>query len=167
MSTGADVRSLAQLKNLRERCMHSRVQTLKEAEGLQAELNKLSRWLVDEAAPYWQNQFVLSERRLNECRDALTRCQATVRADEKRPCSDERKRLEIAMTRRTLCEEKLRAVRDAGLVWQAQVVKLRGRLQHVGDMAEGHLMVTLYKLDEIIATLETYAQIQSPPKQAE
>jgi len=54
MNLGADVRSLDQLHSLRERCTLSRMQTLKEAEGLQAELAKLTQWLEDEVATYWQ-----------------------------------------------------------------------------------------------------------------
>ncbi len=68
------------------------------------------------------------------------RCQATVRADEKRPCTDERKRVEKAVQRRQLCDTKLRAVREACVLWQKEVVKLRGRLQHVADMADADLM---------------------------
>jgi hypothetical protein len=163
MSTNAEVRSLAQLQNLRERCGLTRAQTLKEAEILQSELHKLSRWLTDEAARYWDYERAQAERWLKECQAALTRCQATVRADEQRPCTDERKRLELAVQRRTLCEAKARAVREAQLVWQQQLAKLRGRLQATVDMAESDLAVTLQQLSTLIATLETYAQIRTTP----
>ncbi|MGN6137075.1 MAG: hypothetical protein ACTHOU_21540 [Aureliella sp.] len=163
MSTNAEVRSLAQLQNLRERCGLTRAQALKEAEILQSELHKLSRWLTDEAARYWDHERAQAERWLKECQAALTRCQATVRADEQRPCTDERKRLELAVQRRTLCEAKARAVREAQLVWQQQLAKLRGRLQATVDMAESDLAVTLQQLSTLIATLETYAQIRTTP----
>jgi hypothetical protein len=159
MNIGADVRSLSQLHLLRDRIARSRVETLKETESLQAELSKLTRWLEDEATAYWQQQLTQSERALSECREALMRCQATVRVDEQRPCTDERKRLERAIARKALCDSKLRAAHQAKVVWQKQVVKLRGRLQHTADLAEGNLMVTLQKLDAIITTLQTYAQV--------
>lgn len=161
MSDSAEVRSLAQLQNLRERIAHCRAQTVKEAEATGSELIKLTRWLEDEAMRYWQQQFTESERWLSECREALMRCQATVRADEKRPCTDERKRVEKALARRNLCEAKLRATREAILQWQRQVVKVRGRLQSTSDMAEADLMVSLNHLDKIIATLEAYANLRS------
>ena len=163
MSTGADVRSLAQLQHLRERCTLCRVQALKEAEALVAELQRLTRWLDAEAAPYWEQQGVLAARQLKECQEALLRCQATVRADEKRPCTDERKRLERAAARRALCEQRIRLLRDARNAWQKQVVKLRGRLQATADLAENQLLATIHKLDTIIATLAAYAQVQSSP----
>jgi hypothetical protein len=166
MSAGAEVRSLAQLQNLRERCALTRAQTLREAEVLLAELHKLTRWLDDEAARYWEEQRAAAERWMRECQEALMRCQATVRADEKRPCTDERKRLDRATQRRALCEAKMRAVREARLVWQRQVVKLRGRLQATADMAESQLLVTIHKLNDIIATLEAYAQIRAAPNPA-
>ena len=102
MSGRAEVRSLAQLQNLRERCANSRTQTLQQIESLRGELQKLTRWLDDEATVYWQREMTIAERRWNECREALMRCQATVRADEQRPCTDERKRLERATQRREL-----------------------------------------------------------------
>ncbi len=161
MSDSAEVRSLAQLQTLRERIANCRAQTVKETEAAGAEISKLTRWLTDEAAGYWRQQHAQSERWLNECREALMRCQATVRADEKRSCTDERKRVEQALARRNLCEAKMRAVRDAILEWQRQVVKLRGRLQNTADMADADMMVTLNHLDKIIATLEAYTKLRS------
>lgn len=161
MSESAEVRSLAQLQCLRERIANCRAQTLKEAEAAGSEIIKLSRWLEDEATGYWQQQLTESERWLNECREALMRCQATVRADEKRPCTDERKRVDKALARRNLCEAKLRASREAIIQWQRQVVKLRGRLQNTADFADTDLMVTLNHLDKIIATLEAYTNLRS------
>jgi hypothetical protein len=163
MSASADVRSLAQLQNLRERCTVCRAQTLKEGEELLAELQKLTRWLDEEAAPYWERQRTLAVRWMQECQEALMRCQATVRADEKRPCTDERKRLERATQRRSLCDQKMKAVEAARLLWQRQVVKLRGRLQSTCDMAESDLLRTVHKLSDIIGTLEAYTQMRSVP----
>ncbi len=163
MSEGAEVRSLAQLVALRQRTTYCRAQTIKEAEQLQAELNKLTRWIEDEAGTYWQQQLVLAERWTRECREALSRCEAAVRADEKRPCTDERKRLEKALARKSLCDGRVRIVREAQLVWQRQVVKLRGRLQHLADLAESDMQVTLQKMDQIIQALSQYAQLRSPP----
>ncbi len=161
MSENAEVRSLAQLQTLRERIAVGRAQTVKEAEAAGSELIKLTRWLEEEAAGYWRQQFAESERHLKECREALMRCEATVRDDEKRPCTDERKRVEKAVARRNLCDAKLRATREAILVWQRQVVKLRGRLQSTADMAESDLMVTLNQLDTILAALEAYANLRA------
>lgn len=164
MSGHAEVRSLAQLQNLRERCALSRTQTLQHIESLRSELQKLTRWLEEEATVYWQREMVLAERQWNECREALMRCQATVRADEQRPCTDERKRLERATQRREVCGKKLRAARDACLAWQQQVIKLNGRAEKIADLADAELLTTVHKLDAIISTLETYAQIRTSEK---
>lgn len=158
MSDSAEVRSLAQLQNLQERVAFCRVQTLKETDTLQVEVQKLTRWIEEEAILYWQQQLVQAERLLNEARDALMRCEAVVRSDEKRPCTDERKRLEKTKARRALCDQKLRAAREARLVWQKQVVKLRGRSQSVADLADADLQTTALKLIDIITTLKAYSQ---------
>ncbi len=155
---GADVRSLAQLNSLRERCTNFRVQTLQELETFQAEVQKLTRWIDEEVPAYWQQQLTLAERRWTECREVLMRCEACVRADEKRPCTEERKHLEKATARRTLCQEKLRAAREAALVWQRHVFKLRGRIQSAGDMADANMQVALVELSDLIQALETYAR---------
>lgn len=161
MGESAEVRSLAQLQNFRERIAHCRAQTVKEAEAAGAEIAKITRWLEEEATGYWRQQLTESERCLNECREALMRCQAAVREDEKRPCTDERKRVDKALARRNLCEAKLRAANAAIVEWQRQIVKLRGRLQSTSDMADADLMVTLNHLDKIIATLEAYTNLRS------
>lgn len=158
MSDSADVRSLAQLQKLQERVAYCRAQVLKETETLLVELQKLTRWIEEDSILYWQQQLVQAERLLSEARDALMRCEAVVRSDEKRPCTDERKRLEKTKARRALCDQKLRAARDARLVWQKQVIKLRGRLQSVADLADADLQNTALKLLEIITTLQTYSR---------
>ncbi|MFO1063983.1 MAG: hypothetical protein U0892_08985 [Pirellulales bacterium] len=161
MSTHADVRSLAQLQILRERLINWRGSTIKEAENVLVELNKISTWVTEEARAYWQSQLTAAERHWNECREALLRCEAAVRMDEKRPCTDERKRLERAKLRRVLCDEKLRVVREANLVWSRQLTKVRGRLQSVADMADADVQVAIVKLTDIVTSLEQYARIVS------
>lgn len=161
--SSADVRSLAQLENLRERLVLWRGHTAKELEFLLADLQKLRFWIEEEVDSYWRQQLTYSQRHWNECREALLRCEAAVRADEKRPCTDERKRLEKATQRRALCEQRLRLAKEAKLVWARQINKLRGRMQSVGDMADSDILVTISKLTSIIETLETYARVTSSP----
>lgn len=74
--------------------------------------------------------------------------------------------MERATQRRQLCESKVRAAREARLVWQKQVVKLGGRLEKTVDLADSELLATVHKLDAIISTLEAYAQIRSSDRPA-
>jgi hypothetical protein len=161
MSGQADVRSLAQLETLRERLALWRTGVLKETEHLQLELRKLTVWLEEDVGDYWRKQAVVAQQGFSEATEVLLRCESVVRMDEKRPCTEERKRVAHAKQRKELCEQKLRLVREARVVWERQLNKLRGRLHVVNDMADSDVQVTLGKLSQIIETLQAYARVSS------
>jgi hypothetical protein len=161
MADKADVRSLEQLELFLEQISRFRQQLLAEIENLELELRRLSNWLGEEARGYWAEESVKAQRHLAECRDALTRCMSYVRAEERRPCTEEKKRFRKAQLRREMCEQKLRTVQAATSFWEAERNKTQSKLQRCRDLAESSMLVAMDTLRGQIERLRTYSSLRS------
>jgi hypothetical protein len=82
-----------------------------------------------------------------------------VRESERRPCTEEKKRVAWAKQRLQLCEQKLQAVQAASNHWQAVVSKTVTKLQRCRDMAESDLLVARNQLEKLLDQLRSYAQL--------
>lgn len=161
MADHADVRSLEQLQVFLEKTERFRAQLLKELENLQLELRRLTNWIESETPAYWTEQLQRAQRRLVECQDTLTRCMSYVREGERKPCSEEKKRLQRAQQRRAICEEKLRIARSAAGAWERQRTKGHAKVQRCRDLAETDLTVAIGHLREQLERLDAYAGLRS------
>lgn len=161
MSSSANVRSLERLEGFLDHCQTTRVKLLKELENLQIEMQRLTSWLENDAARYWAGELQQAQRDWVECEQALVRCRSVVRASEKRPCTEQRKRLEQATERRTLCENQVRFVREATLMWQSEKTKTDAKIFRCRDLADSDLTVAINKLKEQLGRLEEYSNMRS------
>lgn len=161
MSSSANVRSLERLNGFLDHCQTTRVKLLKELENLQIEMQRLTSWIENDAARYWAGELQQAQRDWVECEQALLRCRSAVRASEQRPCTEQRKRLEQATERRTLCEHQVRFVRDALLMWQREKVKTDAKIYRCRDLADSDLAVAISKLTEQLGHLDEYATLRS------
>jgi hypothetical protein len=161
MSSSANVRSLERLNGFLDHCQTTRVKLLKELENLQIEMQRLTSWLENDAARYWAGELQQAQRDWVECEQALLRCRSAVRASEQRPCTEQRKRLEQATERRTLCEQQVRFVREALLMWQREKAKTDAKIYRCRDLADSDLAVAINKLKEQLGRLEEYSTMRS------
>ncbi len=161
MSSSANVRSLERLEGFLDHCQTTRVKLLKELENLQLELQRLTSWLENDAARYWAGELQQAQRDWVECEQALLRCRSAVRASEQRPCTEQRKRLEQATERRTLCEHQVRFVREAMVMWQREKTKTDAKIYRCRDLADSDLAVAINKLKEQLGRLEEYSKMRS------
>jgi hypothetical protein len=161
MADNAHVRSIEQMELFNEQLEVFRAQLLKEIDLLEVELRRVTQWLSVDAPNYWLEELVKSKRRVTECQDALVRCSSYVRADERRPCTEEKKRLEKARQRFKLCEDKLRYTKTACLLWETTRNKQRSKLQKCRDLAESGVTVALVELQGQIERLRLYAGLRS------
>lgn len=162
MSNSANVVSLQQLEELYQRILHYRATMEKELDTLMLESRRLDNWIQSEAPDYWMSQRATAARRLAECKDALTRCQSYVREEERRPCTDEKKRLQKAQQRSSLCDEMLHRCKAAQQHWQREQAKSRTKIQCLRDMVETDLMLAASSLQKDIDALHRYATVTSP-----
>lgn len=166
MSSTADVRSMAQMQVLREKCERTRVNLLRELENLQLEMRKIASWIEDGAQAYWQDELKTANRVWREAKESLARCESYVRESEKRPCTEQRKHLAKATERQSLCERQVRLAREANLVWHREATKLQAKLQRVMDLAESELPVAVNRLEGLLIALEAYANVHVPRTEA-
>ena len=161
MGNGANVQSLEQLERFSGQVVHLRTQLLKEIETLSLELRRLTTWIEQEAFQYWSNELTQSQRRLIECQQTLSRCMSYVRADEQRPCTEEKKRVRRAEERTNLCQQKLRVARAAATQWERERTKANAKIMRCRDLAESDLVVAQHQLRDQIERLRAYANLRS------
>lgn len=160
--SNANVLSLEALQQLYIELQQFRVGLLRELESLDLELRRLTHWLEVDAVGYWNNEQQQIRRRLSECLQQLSRCMSYVREDERRPCTEEKKRVAKAKERAAVCEAKIKIVQAAATHWETRTAKTRTKLQRCRDMAESDVLVALNRLQTHIERLEAYSQLRSP-----
>ena len=153
--------SLAQIESFQQQLGGFRSQLASEIEALLLELRRLNNWLSNDALGYWSNEAAKAERRWAECRDALSRCQSYVRENERRPCTEEKKRLRLAEQRLELCQQKLKLTHSAIQFWETQCAKLQAKISRCRDLAESDLKVAGQVLSDQIERLRSYASLRS------
>lgn len=161
MADKAEVLSLAQIETFQQQLGGFRTQLGTEIEALLLELRRLTHWLSNDVLGHWSSEVVKAERRWTECRDALSRCQSYVRENERRPCTEEKKRLRLAEQRLELCQQKLKLTRAAIQFWETQCGKLQAKIARCRDMAESELQVAGHVLSDQVERLRTYANLRS------
>ncbi len=159
--SSADVRSLERLADFLQQAQITRSGLLKEIENLQVELRRLTGWIENDAEKYWREELQKSQRYWVECEQALLRCRSAVRANEQRPCTEQRKRLDKATERRGLCERQVRLTHELQVVWARELTKTNSKIQRCHDMAEAEMLVAIHHLREQLGRLEEYAKLRS------
>lgn len=161
MAAHADVRSLEQIDALLQHMIHFRQELVHELENLELEMRKLTQWIAQGAHGYWRDQLVRAQRHTKECQSALTRCVSAVRQSERRPCTEERKRLSRAEQRQRLCEQKLQLAKVAIREWETTLRKLQAKAAKCRDLSEAELPTGIAHLRGQLEQLQRYAQLRS------
>ncbi len=159
--SSADVRSLERLEGFLQQSQMTRSNLLKEIDNLQTEIRRLTLWIENDAEKYWREELQKSQRHWVECEQALLRCRSAVRANEQRPCTEQRKRLENATERRGLCERQVRLTSELQMVWNRELTKANAKMQRCRDMAEAEMLVAIHHLREQLGRLDEYTRMRS------
>jgi hypothetical protein len=126
----AQVRDLERLEHFLHQLHGFQERLTKQSDESRIELARATRWIEQEAPDYWRQQDQLARRRWVEAREALLRCEAVTRADDKPACSELRKKLDICTQRVKLCEYKLRQAKQFQLTWQQELQAIQTKIQH-------------------------------------
>ncbi|MFK7735388.1 MAG: hypothetical protein AB8B50_05125 [Pirellulaceae bacterium] len=162
MNTNADIRSLERLESFIDEVKHYRGQSLKYLEDLSVELRKLTTWIEKEAIEYWGQELKKAQVQYTEAQDTLSRCMSYVRENERRPCTEEKKRVRLTQQRRALCEEKMQTAQGAAKAWERDRRKNQGKIQRARDFAESEMQVAVHHLTSQVETLQKYASLRTP-----
>lgn len=155
----ARVQSIQAIAEFQDHLQHFRRSLIKELETLQGELSKVAFWILEEADAYWSEQRKIAHKTLNEYQQQLSRCLSYVREDERRSCTEEKKRVSRARQRLELCDEKLRMAKTAARHWESRQQKMRTRIEHCRDLVDSDLAVANTRVLRYLETLESYANL--------
>ncbi|MCR9295880.1 MAG: hypothetical protein NXI32_24450 [bacterium] len=161
MADQADVRSVEQLELLDERTSDFRARLLGEIENLQIELHRLTEWIESDASGYWREELNRANRAFVEARENLSRCMSYVREEERRPCTEEKKRVQRAKDRKQLCEEKLQIAKNAAVAWERARRLSQTHVQRCRDLADADLNAAQVHLRGQIERLREYLGLRS------
>ncbi|MBU6386668.1 MAG: hypothetical protein KGS49_12080, partial [Planctomycetes bacterium] len=90
----------------------------KNSDDIRDQFQRVSVWLAKELPEYWADQLRIAQKRWNQAREDLLRCQAKSRAEDETSCMFERKALERATARRQLCELRVRMIPQLAQQWE-------------------------------------------------
>ncbi len=161
MSSQADVRSLERVQQFLYELQKFRSELVKEIETLETELRRLTTWIERDANEYWAKEFARSQHAYSEAQQALSRCMSYVRAEERQPCTEQKKRVQVTKQRRELCETKLRTAKAAAMHWEREKIKLQTKIDHCRDLADAELLNAVNQLKAQLGRLEEYASLRS------
>lgn len=161
MSQQADVRSLEQLQLFLQKLQKFRQDLLKEVEALELEVRRASDWLQRDVLAYWSAESSRAQHAYSEAQQSLSRCMSYVREDERRPCTEQKKQVQVTKGRRELCEEKLRTAKAAVAQWEREEVALQTKLARCRDLADAEVVIAIHQLKLHLERLEEYAGLRS------
>lgn len=159
--SNARVQSIDAIQRFAEQLQAFRLAMAKEIEALDLELRRVSSWVHEDAQDYWHREHQNNARKLAEHLQQLSRCMSYVRADEQRPCTEEKKRVARAKERAQLCETKIRLGKAASLHWESRSAKVTSKIQRCQDLVEADLLIAVNHLRKHLELLDSYTRLRS------
>jgi hypothetical protein len=154
----ANVKSLEAIDRFIESIATLRHDTRKQVDEIRQQLHRVSQWLESELPEYWSNEKRLADKKFIEAREELLRCQAKSRAEDETSCSVQRKMLQKAVARRSLCEDRMRHIQQCEMQWKQFLQEISTDVRQVDDLAESTLTNAWTRLQGTLDVLKKYAQ---------
>jgi len=154
----ANVKSLEAIDRFIESIATLRHETRKQVDEIRQQLHRVSQWLESELPEYWSNEKRLADKKFIEAREELLRCQAKSRAEDETSCSVQRKMLQKAVARRSLCEDRMRHIQQCEMQWKQFLQEISTDVRQVDDLAESTLNNAWTRLQGTLDVLKKYAQ---------
>ncbi len=160
MDSTANVKSLASIDEFVKALALTQEELVRSSEDTENELNRVTDYLQKVAPEYWKKQYQRANERWSEAREALSRCEQVTREDERRPCTEQKKQLELAKRRVEFCESRIRNIKALSQQWQQEVLKIHSHVHHVLDIGESGLPNAQNALQQIMTPLRRYAELE-------
>ena len=134
----------------------------KNTDDAREQLQRVTVWLNKEMPEYWANQLRIAQNRWTEAREDLLRCQSRSRADDEVSCLVQRKALDRATERRSLCEKRVKILPTLVHRWDQFVQEISLSLRQMVDLSESQLPLAHARLQGTITTLKQYIETLGP-----
>ena len=167
MGRSARVTSIASVKGFSASLRCFQDDASKVLEGLEGEIRRAVQWVGRDQKNYWIRELRRGEQRVEEAKLNLQRCLMFKRVGDHRPsCIEEKRALERAKRRVSLCREKLDRVQHWAREVDRAVFEYEGSVGQLARWLEADAERALALLDRISRSLEAYLAVKPPPEDA-
>jgi hypothetical protein len=158
MSQSANVTSIEALKRFRVAIQQYEQDTRAAITELVLEMRRAIEWIEIDRARYWPHQWRVASEAVTEARVSLERKQLTADSSDSPSCYEEKKALHQARQRMRLAEDKIRIVQRWQVNCKQESDELQGQLAKLGGLLEANLPRAIAALEQMIQSLDAYAQ---------
>jgi hypothetical protein len=152
----ANVKNIDELETFALALASLREGNRKNTDDVREQLHRVTTWLTKELPEYWSNQLRIAQIRWTEARQDLLRCQSRARAEDEESCLVQRKALDRATARRSLCEHRVKMLPSLANRWEQLAQEAALSLRRLEDLSEVHLPIAEARLQKTIETLKHY-----------
>ncbi|MDX2148191.1 MAG: hypothetical protein SFZ23_11785 [Planctomycetota bacterium] len=161
MPTGAKVNSLEAMKEARLAYVQFAEDCVAALSAIDAEVQRVGRWLTDERPAYWRREVRKAEEEVNEWRKEISRKQL-MRLPDPVSIVDERKKMRKAEARAQHCQQKLAVVQKWAAAWEREVMLYKSSLSSLNEIIHGKTPAATTRLDRMMQSIEEYLALQAP-----
>jgi uncharacterized protein YoxC len=156
MSRSANVHSVEAVRHFKV-VLQQYVADVGEAlTDLVLEARRAVDWIENDRSRYWPAEFRRSSDAVSESRVALERCEITISPDDRRPCHDERKALELAKRRLRKAEEMLHVVRKWRVKVKHDAEDFEGQVAKLNQFLDSDIPRAVAALERMSTALDRY-----------
>ena len=129
---------------------------------LRLESRRAVDWIENDRTRYWPQEVRKASDAVGEALINLERCEMSISPDDKRPCYEEKKALQLAKRRLRTSEEKVRIVKAWRIKINQETDEFEGRLAVMAHYLESQIPRAVAALKRMSAALEKYTQATVP-----
>jgi hypothetical protein len=162
VSGGAKITSTDAVRHFRYALEEFASESREAVTQLLLELRRAVDWVEQDRGRYWPREAQRAADAVIEARHDLERCEAALRAEDKRSCYEQKMALERAKRRLRLAEDKVRAVRRWRVAVHREGDQFQGRMAKLANFLDTDVPRGVAALDRMIAALDKYTERAAP-----
>ena len=161
--SSANVRSIETIRQFRAALIEYDLNMRDAIAILQLEARRAMDWIENDRGAYWPQAAREASDRLAEAKNLLEQCQLAARAEDKRSCVDEKKKVVQAKRRLDHCESQVRAAK----AWRIRIQQESEDFQAALARLNTHLELDMPRgaafLQRLVDALDKYTAAAAPP----
>lgn len=164
MNRNAKVTSVDAIRDFQQRLRRYQEVVEEICESLGVETHRACDWIEHDRTKYWPNQWRKAENAVVAARNDLELAKLAAMQNENKSCIDEKKAVDRAVDRQSLCEDKMRLVKHWRSVMRHQAEEFRGKLARLRHYCDVDIPRALAAIDRILRALDKYTESRTPGK---
>ncbi|MFU8829259.1 MAG: hypothetical protein ACNA8P_07475 [Phycisphaerales bacterium] len=161
MNTGANVRSIDALRELRTSLVFFQDEASAALSMAEADIVRTIDWIRSSQIPFWKKEIIRRQELLTRAKSDLARAQLTSHSMGTKSTVDERKAISKARGELEEAEQKLKSCRQWFRELEKQYTLYKGRVAALQRMIVSSLPGARHELEQMAQTLDEYLSIAS------